>query len=341
MIDLSSRVTIMAVGINKYQDSHLPNLRGAHKDVEKIKNVFTKHKKAAIYNSRQFIELRDPTSGEFKEKINEYVLDRSADGDILILYFSGHGVAIGRDDFGFCTQDTIIHPISKTALPFSVVKFSEILQSLNTVSVIPIIIIDACYSGIASKSLIIPPIEVISTIQTQTHTIAASSYALLCSCSELEPSVDTPDGGIFSNQLASVLTDGLDKDELYEPILTLHDVFNKLGEKVLSSNVDTVPRMFLGLTLPRFPLSLNSKYKIESILLSPFYISILKALWNNGKEKHLSPNEIDKICGKGAYGNHTKLALDPWQLVESIPNSKKHKLTKRGKDFMQNSIKIP
>jgi len=123
--------------------------------------------------------------------------------------------------------------------------------------------------------------------------------------------------------------------------LTLHDVFNKLGEKVLSSNVDTVPRMFLGLTLPKFPLSLNSKYKIESILLSPFYVSILEALWNNGKERHLSPNEIDKICGKGAYGNHTKLALDPWQLVESIPNSKKHKLTKRGKDFMQNRIKVP
>jgi len=341
MADLSSRVTIIAVGINKYQDRHLPNLRGAHKDVEKIKNIFTKHKKTAIYNSKQFIEIRDPTSGEFKEKINEYVLSRSADGDILILYFSGHGIAIGRDDFGFCTQDTIIHPISKTALPFSVVKFSEILQSLNTVSVIPIIIIDACYSGIAGKRLIIPPIEAISTIQNQTHTIAASSYALLCSCSELEPSVDTPNGGVFSNQLTDILSEGLHKDELYEPILTLYDVFHKLQEKVLSNNVDTVPRMFLGSTLPKFPLSLNPKYKIDSISLSPFYVSILEALWNSGKEKSLSPNEIDKICGKGAYGNHTKLALDPWQLVEAIPHTKKHKLTKRGKDFMQNVIKIP
>ena len=64
-------------------------------------------------------------------------------------------------------------------------------------------------------------------------------------------------------------------------------------------------------------------------------------MWNSGKEKFLSPNEIDKICGKGAYGNHTKLALDPWQLVEAIPHTKKHKLTKRGEDFMQNRIKIP
>ena len=77
MIDLSSRVTIIAVGINKYQDHHLQNLRGAHKDVERIKNIFTKHKKTAIFNSKQFIELRDPTSAEFKEKINDYVLGRS------------------------------------------------------------------------------------------------------------------------------------------------------------------------------------------------------------------------------------------------------------------------
>src|SRR5258705_12278860 len=115
MIDLSSRVTIIAVGINKYQDDHLENLRGAHKDVEKMKKIFTRHRKTALYNSKQFIELRDPTSAEFKEKINDYVLSRSADGDILILYFSGHGVAIGRDDFGFCTQDTISNPKSKIA----------------------------------------------------------------------------------------------------------------------------------------------------------------------------------------------------------------------------------
>jgi len=341
MADLSSRVTVIAIGVNKYQDHNLRNLYGTHKDIDKLKNILTKNKKTALYNPKQYIELRDPDSKEFRNKINDFVLSRSADGDILILYFSGHGVAVGRDDFGFCTTDTIIHPLSGMALPLSVVKFSEILQSLNSAGVVPIIIIDACYSGIAGKRLRIPPIEAISMIQNQTHTVAASSYALLCSCSELEPSTDTPNGGIFSNQLTDILTEGLDKDELYEPILTLHDVFNKLAEKVLSNNIDTVPRMFLGSTLPKFPLSLNPKYKIDSISLSPFYVSILEALWNGGKERFLSPNEIDKICGKGAYGNHTKLALDPWQLVEAIPHTKKHKLTKRGKDFMQNTITIP
>jgi len=156
MVDLSSRVTVIAIGVNKYQDQRLRNLNGAHKDIEKLRILLTKNKKTAIFDLKQFLELRDPDSNEFRQTINEYVLSRSVDGDILILYFSGHGVAIGRDDFGFCTTDTIIHPVSGVVLPLSVVKFSEILQSVNTANVIPVIIIDACYSGIAGNYLRFP-----------------------------------------------------------------------------------------------------------------------------------------------------------------------------------------
>lgn len=341
MKEFISRVSIIAIGVNKYNDPFLPRLQGAHKDVEKIKNILVKNKKTALYKPQQFLDLRDPNSTLVKQTINQYVLDRSADGDILIFYFSGHGVAIGRDDFGFCTTDTVIHPRSKTALPFSVVKFSEVMQSLNAANVIPVFILDACYSGIAGKTLSIPPIEAISMIQNQTHTLAASSYALLCSCSELEATLDSPDGGIFSNQLFKTLLDGLDKSESNESMLSLHDIFNKLSENVLRNAIDLTPRMYLGHTLPKFPFSLNTKYKVKTLTLSPFYVSILRALWNDGRERELTPDEISTFCGKGAYGNHSKLRLEPWQLVETVPNSKKHRLTKRGKAFMQNKLKIP
>jgi hypothetical protein len=330
----------MAIGINKYKDPYLPNLKGPHKDVERLRNTLTKNIKTAVYNPKQFIELRDPDAQEFREKINKYVLDRSADGDILILYFSGHGVAIGRDDFGFCTTDTIIHPLSRIALPLSVVKFSEILQSLNTASVIPIIIIDACYSGVAGKSLEIPAIEAISTIHDQVHTVAASSYALLCSCSELQTSKDTLNGGVFSSQLVEIVAEGSDKSD-DASILTLHDVFDKLSEKVLSINMEAIPRLYLGPTLPKIPLALNAKFRIKNLILSPVYISILEALWNNGKPQSLSPDNIREICGNGAYGNHNKLSLEPWQLVETIPHTKMRRLTKRGEQFMQNKLKVP
>ena len=39
MTDLSSRVTVIAIGINKYHDRNLRNVKGADKDIEKLKNI--------------------------------------------------------------------------------------------------------------------------------------------------------------------------------------------------------------------------------------------------------------------------------------------------------------
>lgn len=341
MTKLISRVTIIGVGVNKYKDNYLPDLRGTQKDLEKLKNTLTKDKKTAVFSPKQFIDLRNPTSSEFRDKINDYVLGRSAEGDILILYFSGHGVAVGRDDFGFCTTDTIIHPKSKIALPLSVVKLSEVLASLNTANIIPVVIIDACYSGVAGKQLKIPSFEAISTIQDKIHTVAASSYALLCSCSELDISVDTSDGGIFSNYLAEILTEGIEKDKDDPSIITLHDIFNELSERVLSINAELSPRLYIGTTLPKFPLAINPKHKLRKLTISPVYISILAALWKNGSPQTLTPDQILNLCGQGAYGNHNKLSLEPWDLVETVPGTKLRRLTDKGEKFMQGDFTIP
>ena len=105
--------------------------------------------------------------------------------------------------------------------------------------------------------------------------------------------------------------------------------------------METIPRLYLGPTLPVIPLALNAKFRIKSLILSPVYISFLEALWNKGKPRNLSPDNIRNICGNGAYGNHNKLSLEPWQLVDTIPNTRMRRLTKRGEQFMQNTLKVP
>jgi hypothetical protein len=134
--------------------------------------------------------------------------------------------------------------------------------------------------------------------------------------------------------------EGIDKSD-DASILSIHDIFDRLSEKVLSTSMDAIPRMYLGPTLPKIPLALNPKFKIKNLSLSLVYISILEALWNNGKPQSLSPDNIRDICGNGAYGNHNKLSLETWQLVETIPNTRMRRLTKRGEQFMQNKLKVP
>jgi hypothetical protein len=342
MLNLISRITVLAVGVSEYQDALLHRLNGSQRDLNNLRDLLTNNPSTAIYQPTQFIEKINPTTEELHEAINEYIMGRSADGDILIFYFSGHGVSIGRDDFGFCMADTIIHPTTRVTLPLTIVKFSELLSSLNIANVIPIIIIDACYSGIAGKALEIPPIEAIASMHHQLHSFAASSYALLCSCSDTEAAIDTPDGGIFSQCLVDVAIEGLSSTEVNSPILTLSNIYPKLFEKVLGTPNDTTPRLYLGPTLPDFPLIKNTQYKPHRYSLSSTYISVLEALWNNGNERTLSPNEIGDLCSNGAYCNHNKLSFLPWNLVETIPNTRgRRRLTNRGRQFLRNELQVP
>ena len=258
MLNLISRITVIAVGVGKYKDTHLRRLEGPQQDLDNLRELLTGNSSTALYPSNQFIEILNPSKEELSEALNGYIMSRSAEGDILIFYFSGHGVSIGRDDFGFCTVDTIIHPTTRVTLPLSVVKFSELLSSLYVANVVPVMIIDACYSGIAGKALEIPPIEAISSMQHQLHSFAASSYALLCSCSDDEASIDTTEGGVFSQYFVEVAAEGVETSVVSSPILTLRNIYPKLNEKVLSSPDSTIPRLYLGPTLPDFPLIKNT-----------------------------------------------------------------------------------
>ena len=138
-----------------------------------------------------------------------------------------------------------------------------------------------------------------------------------------------------------ILSEGFPSSEINSKELTLQDIFPKLNERALGNSEDTIPRLYLGPTLPKFPLTLNPQFKARKLSLTPQYITILEALWNNGNERSLSLDEIDRLCDKGAYGNHRKLSLDPWRLIEDGENSRYRKLTQRGKQFLANKLSVP
>lgn len=338
---LLSRVTILAVGVSHYNDPHFGDLRGTERDLERLHELLVENPSTALFKSQQFVDLINPDSNELRQFLSEYVMGRSAENDILLFYFSGHGVPIGRDDFGFCTTDTIIHPQTNLPLPLSVVKFSEFLNSISVANVIPIVVIDACYSGMAGRALRITPVEVIASINDQIHSVAASSYALLCSCADNQTTIDTPDGGLFSFYLHQVAAEGLPLTVRNESLLTLRDIFTRLQERVISYSGDVVPSLYLGPTLPEFPIVVNTQFSLRRYTLSNSYISIIMELWNGGDERELSPEEIRSLCGNGAYGNHNKLSFTPWDLVETVPNSRRRRLTERGRLFVKNNLEVP
>jgi len=338
--EMISRVTVLAVGVENY--SEMRRLRGARKDIENLHRLLVTSPQTALFNQHQFIELLNPTSEELRKQISDYTLGRSARGDILVFYFSGHGVPVGRNDFGFCTIDSRIHPGVDSVLPLTVVRFSDLLETTGIMDVTPVIIIDACYSGIVGRA--ISPHNAITTLHEEIQNTKASNYVLLCSCSDLQSTLDSPTGGIFSRCFFDVIEKGIPILENRSSSITLKQIYLSLKKLVESQSSDVTPRLFLGETFSDFPMAKNVQYKAQNKAQSYSIVSlkcVIDVLWNNGNEQELSASEILDRCGQGAYANHNKLSLEPWQLVEDSQVTKKRRLTDRGRSFAQGKLSIP
>jgi hypothetical protein len=335
----TSHVNLLAVGVENYK--FMRSLRGPQRDVERFVDLMIKSPITGLYNLSQIKTLIDPDSSTLRVNINDYVISRSAQGDVFIFYFSGHGTPIGQSDFGFCTSDARIHLATDVVLPLTVLRFRDLIDSLRVMNITPVIIIDACYSGIVGSAIDISTSTTIGNMQREITRQNASNYALLCSCSDRQVSIGNNNGGIFSQAIYNVLNEGLSTHRPEKSVVYLQDIFPQLINRVNSLATDSTPQLFLGETIPGIPFVKNVGYTPQSYRFQPYLAEIITSLWNEGNEREFSRDEILSNIGRGAYGNHRKLSFIGWSLLEDNPQSGKRRLTEKGRQFAQGKIKIP
>lgn len=340
--DESERVTIIAVGVWQYQNLR-PVLTGPEHDLRNLKAILVDDPDLALFNPRQYRELLNPTSEQLRQTINQYVYERGADNDILLFYFSGHGAAIGANDFAFCTTDTMRLIEENTILPMTAVSFTEILRTLWIKKVTPVFVIDACFSGAAGGALVTMIGQLIGELQGEVQRRYASSYALFCSAPNDEEVLDNPEGngGLLSTSLVELAQEGLDSRDRKSPNVTLTKLYPYLRRKLEAIAIGPAPILLLGPTLPPISIFKNTYFRPLEYRLQPHLVAVLRALWNNGEPCELRPRDIADITGlKGAYGNHRKLSFQPWNLVETVGRSRR-RLNDRGIAFMQGTLRVP
>lgn len=331
---LNNRITVMAVGVNNYD--YLTKLNGSIKDVENLEKLLC-HDQTAVLEEDSFIKLLDIDIEELRRRITDYALDRTAPHDILIFYFSGHGIPIGNRDLGFCLKNSNMHSEFSTAIPLNVIRFSDLVETLSAVNVDPIIIIDACYSSQAGEKIELILSELKREIQAET----GSNYALLCSSKKHETSTDTISGGLFSSILFEVAQDGMnDSVCLRKEELTLKDLYSKIREKIEANCFDISPQLYVGDTLPDFGFVKNIKFKPLNTVFNSGFKDALNAFWNNGHPKELSTVDLQPL-GSTVHTTYSKLSYSPgWELLEKTSRGKA-KLTDKGKKFIRGEITIP
>jgi len=322
------RISVLAVTVSSYE--HLPSLRGPAADAKSIRCLFATSKELALYKGSTTL-LENATSDQLRDAVVDYAANRSARGDILIFYFSGHGSIVGGpgSDFGFCTKDT-----RKTAdgkvFPLSVVSFPDIVKTLAMADVHPVFIIDACFSSAISGSM-----------QDDLHRHKGGSYAFLCSSHETDESLDFDDGGAFTKAFVAACKAGISGTlGKRRQCLTLTDLAPAVREH-LEREGSPLSRCYVGPDLPVVPIARNVGFKTQRYKFSPQYMRLVELLYNDGDPIAIPISEFARRVGNGAYGNHTKLSYKPWGLLKDGPKPQTRELTSRGVRFVRGALSIP
>lgn len=332
-------VTIIAFGCDHYEN--LKQLSKVKEDLQRVKGVFCTSS-YSVFPEERFIEVYDKTSFELRSEIQHYLFDRSADQDILILYFCGHGTAIGRDDFGFCMKDAEIHPEEQVVLPTSVIKLSEIIGTLSIKNVSLVLLVDSCYSGQISKSFRVPFTEISGEMSTSLVSSSGNLFGLITSCTDVE---QVNDIGMISKALKDICEQGSDENS---PFIQLGFLSDTISERIDShAKGDSKSRVFVPSgRIFSLPVAHNVQYFVppEPVNIYSFtkpYLDLLLVLWNTGKPVALTASEIlEKTGSQSAYANHNKLSFLPWDLIYTNRRGRRE-LTQRGIEFVNGKIKIP
>jgi hypothetical protein len=333
---LDSTLTIIAIGISQYDN--LQKLAGPVNDIENITRILTSNEKISIFSKKQFICRTNLTLAEIQQIIIDYAHNRSATGDKLLFYFSGHGAVVNASEFYFCMKDTKLGFENKGIIPLSALSIREIINTLSAFEILPCFIIDACFSG---TSINTEKINIGLNIEYIANQSLGNMYAILASSNADSFSYGDSEGGYFSKALLNTLNTGLPKQK-HDEFITLQNISTAINER-LSKDGYPLARLHIGKSYPELPLCKNKKYVGENRIerMVPSYKILFSLLWNNGNPISITPEEL-RADHPSAYGNNKKM-IDIWGLLEQDYEDGKRVrfLSEKGIQFCRDELEIP
>jgi len=138
---------ILAVGVNKYDDSGIRDLNFCVADAKGVIASLKAQEGRRYAKVNSLVigegEALKPTADTIKQNLK--FLDRAGDRDVILLFLAGHGLSDNAGKFLFLTQDTRLNA-DKTVNEATAITDSDIVSVLDRTGNL-LVFIDACYSG--------------------------------------------------------------------------------------------------------------------------------------------------------------------------------------------------
>ncbi|HPT98380.1 MAG TPA: caspase family protein [Armatimonadota bacterium] len=155
----------LLVGINDYEASQIPDLRGCENDVKLMQMVLTQKFGFPQKNIRTVLS-RDATKKRILEEFDNWLVKQAKPGDVVLFHFSGHG-SQAPDDNGDEPDDRMDETLCPTNIRTSAAfddirdeEFGAVINKLKASSIT--IILDCCHSGTGTRDLddLLSPVRV-------------------------------------------------------------------------------------------------------------------------------------------------------------------------------------
>ncbi len=132
-----SRKVALLIGVSEYGEG-IPSLTAPPNDVEAMKRVLENPEMGGF----EVETLLNPDPTPMRKKIKK-LFTSCGKGDLVLLFFSGHGITDDENKLYLATRITAKDDFDATAVPASFVQ----KQSKNSYTRRQVIILDCCYSG--------------------------------------------------------------------------------------------------------------------------------------------------------------------------------------------------
>jgi formylglycine-generating enzyme required for sulfatase activity/uncharacterized caspase-like protein len=140
----------LLIGVGSYRSSDLQDLRAAPRDVEAMQRVLVDPAIGGFTEADVHV-LVNPQAQEMRVAIERLFANRTRD-DLVLLYFSGHGVVGDAGQFYLTTVETENALLSSTAIPATFVH--ELMERRGKDrSQRQVVILDSCFSGAFAKGM--------------------------------------------------------------------------------------------------------------------------------------------------------------------------------------------
>lgn len=329
----------LLIGVSEYSEGLRP-ISSAILDVEAMRRVL-EHPDMGAFDQHQVKVLPNPDKGSMEKAVEDLFANRQRD-DLVLLYFSGHGLKDQKARFFLSTRDTGRDQNGdfRRATALAASKLQEYITDSRSQR--QIIILDCCFSGALVQGM---PIKGEFNIQEE---LGGKGRAILTSSSPIEYSFesDNNDLSIYTKYLVEgIETGAADKDG--DQLISVNELHEYASERVKEAAPAMTPKFHLSLEgdetiyLAKSPLAATNpifiyREKIREILDEWSKENICKENFNRAERNCLSElrNELDLSLNEADIIEQDNLA--PFR--KRLQNLTEYKATFR--ELLADSISI-